>query len=204
MEAINITEIVKPFLERKVGIEQIWREHEDEIRAIDEGKNADEVWALSIIYYNYGTYLDENGYKTESLKYIDEAIQLFVKGKHFITPKEYDDTIEKMLQTKAFVLVNLEKLKEALAYFKMLKERFPFKDTYRIHYHNCFQAMINKWVNPIYVVLAICMAVYAFVNWVLKPSFFPGWLFDICWYSWIVLLVAQFVVPWVVKVLDKK
>ncbi len=204
MGTMNITEIVKPFLERKVGVEQVWREHGDEIRAIDEGKNADEVWALSIIYYNYGTYLENNGYKTESLKYIDGAIEFFVKGKHFITPNEYDDTIENMLQTKAFVLVSLEKFKEALAYFKILKERFPSKDTYRIHYHNCFQAMINKWINPIYVVIAICMAIYALVNWVINMSFFPGWLFDFYWYLWIVLLIVQFVVPWVVKVTDNK
>ena len=101
------------------------------------------------------------------------------------------------------VLARLERYNEALACLKELKVLCPAKDEYRLHYDNCYQAMINKKVYPCYVIVAVVWAICLIDGMLLDTDYIPGWVSDIGWYVWIILIVMQFVLPWVKRKLDK-
>lgn len=197
MSSKNIVEIVRPMLEGHISAKQMWNEYGTEIRSIEKGTSYDEVMSLTCAYHRYGIYLADKGYYKESLPYWDKALEVLQKGHNYVLREQFEEFVEAILNYKANVLAKLENYKESLACFKMLKELCPAKDEYKINYDNCYQAMINKKVYPCYAIVAVLWAVCAIDSWLLNTDFLPGWLVDIGWYLWIILIVIQFVLPWI-------
>ena len=79
----------------------------------------------------------------------------------------------------------------------MLKTTFPEKDEFRIDYDNCFHALLNKSINPLYLLVMLFWAIYGIDHWLLDTNFLPSWTFNIGWCFWIVLVVIQFGFPWI-------
>lgn len=199
----NIVELVRPMLDGRISIKQLWDEYESEIRAVEKGNSYDEVMSLTCAYHRYGIYLAEKGYFKDSLAYFDDALMVLTKGHNFVLREQFDEFQEAILNYKANVLAKLERYKESLECYKVLKELCPGKDEYAIYYDNCYQAMINKKVYPYYAIVAILWAVCAIDGWLLDTNYLPDWIADLGWYLWIILIVIQFVLPWVKRKFGK-
>ena len=63
--------------------------------------------------------------------------------------------------------------------------------------------MINKKIYPCYAIVAVVWAICLIDGMLLDTDYIPGWVSDIGWYVWIILIVMQFVLPWVKRKLDK-
>lgn len=203
MSTKNIVELVRPMLEGQISIKQLWDEYGTEIRAVEKGSSYDEVMSLTCAYHRYGIFLAEKGYFNDSLIYFDDALTILTKGNNFVLREQFDEFQESILNYKANVLAKLERYNEALACLKELKVLCPAKDEYRLHYDNCYQAMINKKIYPCYVIVAVVWAICLIDGMLLDTDYIPGWVSDIGWYVWIILIVMQFVLPWVKRKLDK-
>lgn len=203
MSSKNILEMVEPMLDGRISVKQLWDEYGAEIRSVEKGNSYDEVMSLTCAYHRYGIYLADKGYYKESLMYFDNAQAFLQKGHNFVPREQYEEFIEAILNYKANVLAKLENYKESLECFKMLKELCPAKDEYKINYDNCYQVMIHKMVYPCYAIVAILWAICAIDSWLLDTNYLPGWLVDLGWYLWIILIVIQFVLPWVKRKMNK-
>ena len=89
--------------------------------------------------------------------------------------------------------------KSALPYLKQLKNMFPRKDDYRNAYINCLGSAIAKYTNPAYIVIAILFLLKIGESYLLGTKFIPGWLVDVGWIIWIIMLIVQFGLPWMMK-----
>ena len=148
MSTKNIVELVRPMLEGQISIKQLWDEYGTEIRAVEKGSSYDEVMSLTCAYHRYGIFLAEKGYFNDLLIYFNDALTILTKGNNFVLREQFDEFQESILNYKANVLAKLERYNEALACLKELKVLCPAKDEYRLHYDNCYQAMINKKIYP--------------------------------------------------------
>lgn len=59
--------------------------------------------------------------------------------------------------------------------------------------------MVSKAIAPIYVIIIIIWAILALQKWVLHVTILPSVLWEIGFWIWMVLLVIQFVVPFVAR-----
>ncbi|MEY8687930.1 hypothetical protein AB9N12_18050 [Bacteroides sp. AN502(2024)] len=199
----NIVEATKALFDGTIGIEQFLEKYNMEIRSMEKGQNRNEVLSLVGVYFQYGKNLAENGYCKDSLSYIDDALSVLGKGINLISKEDYKEIYEAILNLKSTILLRLERYMGALKYLKELKQQYPTKDEYNIHYHNCYQAMINKSTSPLYVFIILYWAVYVIDHWLLNTDFLPSWTFNMCWHMWLVLIVIQFGWTWIVNVTDK-
>lgn len=196
----NIVEIVNGLLEGHISIEQVWADYETDIRSVNSCNTYDEVMSLMCLYYRYGTYLANKGYYKDALPYLEKSLSVLISGMHLVPKETYNDFLEEILRYKSTVLYKLEKYKETLECLKILKKHFPERDEFKIDYDRCFQILLNKYINPFYLLIVLFWGIYSIDCWLLNTDILPRWTFDIGWYLWIILVVIQFVLPWIKKI----
>lgn len=193
----NLIGIVNSLLEGQVSIEQVWNDYGTYIRSINNCNTYDEVMSLTCVYYRYGVYLANEGYYQKSLSYLEKSLTVLTDGIHLVSKETYNNFYAEVLKYKSTVLYRLGKYRKSLECLKILKTTFPEKDEFRIDYDNCFHALLNKSINPLYLLVMLFWAIYGIDHWLLDTNFLPSWTFNIGWYFWIVLVVIQFGFPWI-------
>lgn len=76
---------------------------------------------------------------------------------------------------------------------------FPRKDEYRLAYISGISTVIAKYTNPVYIVIALLFFAKMLEVYLFDSRVIPGWLVDVGWSVWIVMLIVQFGLPWVLK-----
>ena len=203
MEKSNIEIIIDSVMDGTIGIEQVWQTYGDTIRNTESVSSEAEVLALIGLYFRYGAKLEIDGYLKDAKEYYESAYQLIGKWKKHISDDQYNHAVEAVLHSLANVNGKLEDYKSALPYLKQLKDLFPRKDDYHTAYINCLGSTIAKYTNPVYIIIAIFFLIKMAEVYVFHTHYIPGWLIDTGWIIWIIMLIIQFGLPWVMKRLMK-
>lgn len=203
MDNARIVVIIESVKDGTIGIEQVWQTYGDLIRSTKNVETEREAVALTALYSRYGNYLANRGYFKDAIEYYERAINVLDAEKKVVSDKQYDGATETILYSLANVHAKLENYKDALPYLKQLKDRFPRKDKYRQAYIGCLRSLIAKFTMPIYIVLGLLFLIKIGEIHLFHTHYIPGWLIDVAWVIWIVALIVQFCVPWVMKKLMK-
>lgn len=199
MEKSKIEIIIDSVMDGTIGIEQVWQNYGDFIRNTDTVNSEPEALALTGLYFRYAVKLDGDGYSRDARDYYLEAYNTLEKWKKIVSADQYNHSIEIILYSIANVNSKLDDYKSALPYLKQLKNMFPRKDDYRNAYINCLGSAIAKYTNPAYIVIAILFLLKIGESYLLGTKFIPGWLVDVGWIIWIIMLIVQFGLPWMMK-----
>lgn len=199
----QLKQIWQPIANGTESIEDWWSRNADYIQSINRVDTEEEVMIWTASYYRYGMYLHNDGYSKQSLEYINKALDILDKNKGKLYEKQYKDSLETIMEGKCSVLYKLEKYWDSYKNMKQLHSMKPQKDDYKIGMKNLFSAAIAKIANPIYVILACIFGVMLLEQYVFHTHFIPSVVWTITWASWIVLLIIQFVVPFILFKLKK-
>lgn len=199
MEKSKLEILIDSVMDGTVGIENVWQMYGDSIRSTDNVASEPEALALVGLYFRYGTKLDIDGYFKDARDNYEGAYSAIEKYKKVISEDQYNHAIEVILHSLANVNCKLDNYKGALPYLKQLKTMFPRKDDYRHAYIDCLGSAIAKFTNPAYIVLAILFLLKIGESYILGSKYIPGWLVDAGWVLWIVMLIVQFGLPWMLK-----
>ena len=182
-----------------IGIEQVWQTYGDQIRSTDKVSSEPEALALTGLYFRYAAKLDNDGYSKDARDYYKGAYDTIENWKHIISADQYNHAIETILYSIANVNSKLDDYKSALPYLKQLKNKFPRKDDYRLAYIGCLGTAIAKYTNPVYIIIAVLFLIKMGESYLFGTKFIPGWLIDVGWIIWIIMLIVQFGLPWMMK-----
>ena len=199
MEKSKLEIIIDSVMDGTIGIEQVWQNYGEYIRNVDQVSSEPEALAWVGLNYRYGVKLANDGYQRDALSYFEGSYSALEKWKSFLSQDQYNNAIEAVLQSVAGVNSKLENYKGALPYIKQLKSLFPRKDEYRIAYADCLGSAIAKFTNPAYIIIAILFLLKMGESYIFGTKFIPGWLVDVGWVIWIIMLIIQFGVPWIMK-----
>ncbi len=203
MEANKLVIIMQSVMSGEVGIDLVWQQYRKELEEPTVATTYDEMMSLIAIHYQYATYLYNEGYTADALVYDNRALDILRQFEGKLEPVSYHKFLETILKHKAIVCNSLSNYKEGYKTLKELCEIEPRKDEYRIAKNNCFFGMVNKAIAPIYVIIIIIWAILTLQKWVLHVTILPSVLWEIGFWVWMVLLVIQFVVPFVAKHIRK-
>ena len=199
MEKSQLEIIIDSVMDGTIGIEQVWQTYGDQIRNTETVRSEPEALALIGLYYRYGAKLDSDGYQKDARDYYEGAYSALEKWKNILSADQYNHGVEAILYSLAAVNSKLEDYKGALPHLKKLKNMFPRKDEYRQAYIGCLGSAIAKYTNPIYIVIAILFLLKLGESYLLGTKYIPGWLVDAGWVIWIIMLIVQFGLPWIMK-----
>ena len=199
MEKSKIEIIMDSVMDGTIGIDQVWQNYGDTIRNTTDVNSEPEALALVGLYFRYGAKLEGDGYQKDAMRYFGDAHNSLERSKEIVSPEQYNHAMEAILYALANVNAKLENYKNALPYLKRLKNMFPRKDDYRTAYIGCLSSAIAKYTTPFYIVAGILFLFKMGEIYIFKTHFIPGWLVDTAWILWIVILIIQFGLPWIMK-----
>ena len=195
----KIVILAQSVLDGTIGIEQVWQTYGDMIRGTKEVHGADEAMALVCLYLRQGQHLSEEGYLKDGLPYMDDALGVLESVKSEMSQHQYEDAFEAIVSRRAQITMHLDNHLESLKDVKLLRQMFPRKDEYRLAYISGISTIIAKYTNPVYIVIALLFFAKMLEVYLFDSHVIPGWLVDVGWGIWIVMLIVQFGLPWVLK-----
>ena len=116
-----------------------------------------------------------------------------------MSQRQYENAFEAIVSRRAQTEMHLDRQIDSLKDVKLLRQLFPRKDEYRLAYISGVSNVIAKYTNPAYIIIAILFVAKMLENYLFDTDFIPGWLIDIGWSLWIVMLIVQFGLPWMMK-----
>lgn len=195
----KIVVFAQSVLDGTIGIEQVWQTYGNMIRGTVGVNDAEEAMALTGLYIRYGQHLAENGYLKDAVPYFDDALGVLEREKGKMSQKQYEDAFEAIVSRRAQVTMHLDNHLDSLKDVKLLRQMFPRKDEYRLAYISGISTVIAKYTNPVYIVIALLFFAKMLEVYLFDSRVIPGWLVDVGWSVWIVMLIVQFGLPWVLK-----
>lgn len=203
MDHSRIVIIADSVLDGTIGIDQVWQTYESEIRSTSNVSTEREALALTGLYYQYGAFLERDGYLKDAREIYKDGYRVLEGEKTKISQPQYEHAIETYLYSLARINRPLNDYKNALHYLKQLKELFPRKDEYREAYYGCLSSVIAKYTTPIYIIIAVLFLLKMGEIYIFKTHYIPGWLVDAGWVIWVAMLIVQFGLPWFMKKFKK-
>ena len=203
MEKSRLAVIIESVIDGTIGIEQVWQSYGNMIRGTEATNSEEEALALTGLYIRYGAYLEKSGYLRDAKSYYEDGHNILNREKSQIAENHYTDWTESIIYALARINRELDDYKGAFLYIRELKKMFPRKEEYRQAYIGCLGSMIAKYTNPIYIVIAILFLLKMGEIYLFHTHIIPGWLIDAGWVIWIIMLIVQFALPWVLKKLMK-
>lgn len=195
----TIVIIAQSVLDGTIGIEQVWQTYGNLIRSTKEVHGHEEAMALVGLYLRQGQHLAEEGYLKDAMPYMDDALNTLELVKEQMSRREYEDAFEAIVSRRAQVTMHLDRYIESLKDVRLLRQMFPRKDEYRMAYISGISNIIAKYTNPVYIALAVLFLVKMLEVYLFDTHVIPGWLVDVGWGLWIVMLIVQFGLPWILK-----
>lgn len=199
MEQSRIVVIADSVLDGSIGIEQVWQSYGNMIRSTTHTETEQEAMALVGLYLRYGTYLRDAGYLKEAKSFMEESLQILYREQKQFSEHQFLNAKEAILFASAVVNSKLDHDRTALAYLKELRQMFPGKDEYKQAYVSCMASLISKYTTPIYIILGVLFLLKMGEIYLFHTDYIPGWLIDAGWVLWIVMLIVQFGLPWIMK-----
>ena len=193
----QLTQIWQPIHNGSESIETWWPRNEKYIESITHIDTDEEVMILSAAYFRYGMFLHNDGYSKQALSYVEKALNIIETYKGKLYEKQYKDSIETIWESKCVILYKLERYWDAYRIMNQLHSMKPQKDDYIIGRKNLFSASISKWANPLYIIFACIWGAMLLEQYVFKTHYIPSVIWTITWACWIVLLIIQFVIPFI-------
>ena len=191
--------IMDSVMDGTVSIEQVWQTYGNLIRGTKEVGSNREAMALIALYLRNGVHLADSGYWSDAMSYFTDGYAVLENVKSHLSEREYDDAFEAIVQRRAQVEMHLDNYVDAMRDIKMLKTRFPNKDEYRQVYISGLGSVIAKYTNPVYIVIGLLFLVWLADIYVFHANFVPSWLVNAAWAVWLVMLIVQFGLPWILK-----
>jgi len=195
----RIVIIAQSVMDGTIGIEQVWQTYGNLIKSIKDVQSEEEAMALVGLYIRYAQHLAENGYLKDSMPYFDDALLVLDNVKSSMSRHQYEIAFEAIISRRAQTEMHLDQQIDALKDVKLLRQMFPRKDEYRLAYISGVSNVIAKYTNPAYIIIAILFVAKLLENYLFDTNVIPGWLIDIGWGLWIVMLIVQFGLPWIMK-----
>lgn len=195
----KIVILAQSVLDGTIGIEQVWQAYGNMIRGTKEVHGAEEAMALVGLYLRQGQYLSEEGYLKDGLPYMDDALGVLESVKSEMSQHQYEDAFEAIVSRRAQVTMHLDKHLDSLKDVKLLRQMFPRKDEYRLAYISGISTIVAKYTNPVYIVIALLFVAKMLEVYLFDSQVIPSWLVDAGWGIWIVMLIVQFGLPWILK-----
>lgn len=199
MEKSRIEIIADSVIDGTLGIEEVWKNYGDVIRGTKKAGSENEALALTGLYLRFANYLANNGYLKDARSCYQDTLTVLFAEKDVISGETYNNALETIMYSLAVVNRKLDDYRGALPYLKKLKDQFPRKDEYREAYYGCLSSVIAKYVMPVYVLLAVVFLLRLGEIHITNTNFIPSWLIDVAWAIWILMLIIQFGLPWVMK-----
>lgn len=190
---------VESVVDGTIGVEQVWQTYGEEIRSTSNLSTEEDVLALTELYLRYANFLANNGYLKDAEVYYSDSLRILDNEKSKLSDDNFRSWSEVPLRCLASIYAQLEKYKEALPYLKQLKDMYPRKDEYRQDYYGCLRSAIAKYTTPIYIVIAIIFLLDIAESYFQDVQIIPDWLLDVSWSIWVVSIIVQFGLPWVMN-----
>ena len=199
MEKSKIMILVESVIDGTISIGQVWQTYGNEIQNTKNVSTEEEVLALTELYLRYAGFLYNNGYLKDAESYYSEAAQILENKRDALSEDNYEKWIEIPLHSLAYLNSQSEQYMKALGYFKQLKNMFPGKDEYLQAYIACLRNVIAKCTTPIYIVIALIFLLDICESHFLDLHIIPDWVLDASWFIWVIAIIVQFGLPWVLK-----
>lgn len=199
MEKSRIVVLIESVMDGTIGIEKVWQTYGNQIRGITNVQTEREALSLIGLYFRYGAFLEKEGYLKEAKSYYEESLIILRREKRAISEMQFDKSKETIMYSLAIIHKELDDYWGGLKYIRQLRESNPRKDEYRLAYIGCLGSVIAKYTNPIFIIICILFLLKMGEIYITHTHFIPGWLIDAGWILWIVLLIVQFGLPWVLK-----
>lgn len=195
----TIVIIAKSVMDSTVSIKQAWQTYGNLIRGAKDVQSDEEAMALIVLYLRQGVDLADNGYWKNSMSYLTDAYSTLEKVKDFLSESQYNNAFEAIIQRRAQVEMHLDNYVDAMKDIKMLKEKFPGKDEYQQVYIQGIGTVIAKYTNPVYFFIGVLFLVWLADMYIFQANIIPHWLVNAAWTVWLIMIVAQFGLPWIIR-----
>lgn len=185
------------------SIQDIWHRFGNQILAAGYHVDPADIIPLSILHIKYAQRLSHDGYIKKAKPYYDSAINILQKNKNNISQDEYTIFIVEYLQQRAWALTQQGNHIQALKDIKGAREINPSMDKLIEIEYSVRQNAFNQVCTPIYGVVAIIWLLMLLESKLTHTNIIPAVMWEIGWVIWVILLVVQFAVPWIIKKVRK-
>ena len=199
MEKSQIVILIESVMDGTIDIEQVWQTYGNQIRGFTNVQTEREALSLAGLYFHYGAYLEKEGYLKDAKSYCEESLNILNREKSVVSEPQFNKSRETIIYSLATIHRQLDDYCGGLKCIKQLREINPRKDEYRLAYIGCLGSVIAKYTNPIFIVICILFLLKMGEIYITHTHYIPGWLIDTGWILWIVMLIVQFGLPWILK-----
>lgn len=200
MKAEDLTTIIQAVVQGDVDIAFVWQQYGEEIEnGITDVSTTEHVYAIIAAYLRYDYFLSKEGYSRKALYYAERANNLLDSFKVLLNKKDWKQLKETTLNALASAYANVKDFRHGYSCLKELCILNPEKDFYKSERNDCFSSMVLRCLWPVYIVIIVIWLFMALQKWVLHVHILPNILWHITWWIWIVALLVQFLLPWIVN-----
>lgn len=204
MEA-KLLSLIKSVSQGSMSIQDAWFQYSGYIESLNPHllNSPQECIALGALYFRYSQYLYSDGYIDKAITMVSKAINVHHNATVTLPSGNYSSNLTTLLEFRSNLYYAREDYVSCFKDMRELRQLHPYKDEYLVNIKGCFKALLHKICVPIYISVGILWLLMLADLYLLHFGIFSGVLWHIAWTIWLLAILSQYTLPWILFKLGK-